>query len=148
VLELWSVAMLAAVVVGTLLGSVSGWCGMALILRKAQGNRPGDWNEDDYDVMSGRMTVGRIYRRTGSPPNAPTWTWVIQNVHAGCQGGAGEELAEVVGLGRADGSARQPAATEFADLDGKRADERSRYISAVRVGSRRWEGAASKSSKP
>ena len=56
---------------------------MALLLRRAQGNRPGDWNDDDYDVMSNQMAVGRIYRRTGGPPEAPAWVWSILNVHAG-----------------------------------------------------------------
>jgi hypothetical protein len=56
---------------------------MALVLRKAQGNRPGDWNDDDYDVMSNKMAVGRKYRRTGGPPDTPAWVWSILNVHAG-----------------------------------------------------------------
>jgi hypothetical protein len=30
---------------------------MALLLRRAQGNRPGDWTDDEYDIMSNQMAV-------------------------------------------------------------------------------------------
>jgi hypothetical protein len=45
-----------------------------LILRRAQGHRPGDWGLDDYDVFDGERDVGRIYR-----VNAATelWWWGV-----------------------------------------------------------------------
>jgi hypothetical protein len=54
---------------------------MALILRKAQGSRPGDWGPDDYDVKSGEFTVGRIYRMSNMAPPQPSWLWAINGVH-------------------------------------------------------------------
>jgi hypothetical protein len=52
---------------------------MALILRKAKGNRPGppEWDENDYDVLSDGKAVGRIYRRSGVPDDRHPWFWSI-----------------------------------------------------------------------
>jgi hypothetical protein len=47
---------------------------MPLLLRRAQGHRPGDWNPDDFDVLDDGREVGRIYRI-----NAATeiWWWGV-----------------------------------------------------------------------
>jgi hypothetical protein len=47
---------------------------MTLVLRRAQGHRPSDWNEDDFDVLDDGREVGRIYRI-----NAATeiWWWGV-----------------------------------------------------------------------
>jgi len=58
---------------------------MTLILSRANGHRPGDWNPDDfnvlddahevgedYDVLDGKCVVGRIYRITAS---TGIWWW-------------------------------------------------------------------------
>ena len=50
---------------------------MTLTLRKAQGNRPGDWNDDDYDVMWNGQAVGRIYRRASAGADAQPWFWSV-----------------------------------------------------------------------
>ena len=50
---------------------------MALTLRKAQGNRPGDWKDDDYDVMWDGQAVGRIYRRSSAGAAALPWFWSV-----------------------------------------------------------------------
>lgn len=56
---------------------------MPLILRKAQGNRPGTWDQNDFDVKSGEFTVGRIYLANNINPPQANWYWAINGVHAG-----------------------------------------------------------------
>ena len=50
---------------------------MALVLRRPQGNRPGDWNDDDYDLMWNGRAVGRIYRRLSAGADALPWFWSV-----------------------------------------------------------------------
>jgi hypothetical protein len=47
---------------------------MSLLRRRAQGNRPSNWNPDDFDVLDDGREVGRIYR-----VNAATeiWWWGV-----------------------------------------------------------------------
>ena len=47
------------------------------MLHKVKGER------DDYDVMSGSMPVGRIYRRPSAGPDTPQWAWSITGVKDG-----------------------------------------------------------------
>ncbi len=44
----------------------------SLILRRAQGYRPGHWGPDDYDVLDGDRTVGRIFKDANE-----TWFWGV-----------------------------------------------------------------------
>jgi len=47
---------------------------MALVLRRAQGHRPGDWNSDDFDVLDDGREVGRIY---GINAATEIWWWGV-----------------------------------------------------------------------
>jgi hypothetical protein len=48
-----------------------------LILKRASDSRPsGDWNDDDYDVLSDGTVVGRILKAAASPVGAP-WMWIL-----------------------------------------------------------------------
>ena len=55
---------------------------MPLTLRSAQRTRPGESDKDDYEVLSGRMPLGRIYRRSGPSGHAFPWVWSIDAVQA------------------------------------------------------------------
>jgi hypothetical protein len=46
-----------------------------LILKRASTSRPGEWNDDDYDVLSGQA-VGRILKAAASSVGAP-WMWTL-----------------------------------------------------------------------
>jgi hypothetical protein len=35
---------------------------MPLVIRRASVHRPGHWGDDDYDVVSGELVIGRVYR--------------------------------------------------------------------------------------
>jgi hypothetical protein len=48
---------------------------LALLLRQ-EGER------EDYDVMNGKLVVGRIHRPMRSPPDAESWAWSITGVQA------------------------------------------------------------------
>jgi hypothetical protein len=52
---------------------------MLLRLRRAKGTRPEprEWTDDDYDVTSDGVVVGRIYSRTGARDDAQPWFWSI-----------------------------------------------------------------------
>jgi hypothetical protein len=46
-----------------------------LILKRASASRPsGEWNDDDYDVLSEGKVVGRIMKAAASPVGTP-WMW-------------------------------------------------------------------------
>jgi hypothetical protein len=47
-----------------------------LILKSAPASRPGEWSDDDYDVLSDGYYVGRIFRAAASPLGTP-WMWTI-----------------------------------------------------------------------
>jgi hypothetical protein len=50
--------------------------GGALILKRASASRtPGQWNEDDFDVLANGVVVGRIFQAKASPVGtASMWT--------------------------------------------------------------------------
>jgi hypothetical protein len=41
-----------------------------LILKSAPASRPGEWSDDDYDVLSDGSYVGRIFKAAASHRNA------------------------------------------------------------------------------
>jgi hypothetical protein len=46
-----------------------------LILKHASASRPsGEWNDDDFDVLSDGVVVGRIMRANAAPEGTP-WMW-------------------------------------------------------------------------
>jgi hypothetical protein len=48
-----------------------------LILKRASASRPsGEWNDDDYDVLSDGKVIGRILRAAASPVGTP-WMWTL-----------------------------------------------------------------------
>ena len=48
-----------------------------LILRRASASRPsGEWNEDDFDVLSDGEPVGRIFNANAAPVGSP-WMWTL-----------------------------------------------------------------------
>jgi hypothetical protein len=48
-----------------------------LILKRASASRPsGEWNDDDYDVLSDAKVVGRIFKSAASPVGTP-WMWTL-----------------------------------------------------------------------
>jgi hypothetical protein len=47
-----------------------------LILKSAPASRPGEWSDDDYDVLSDGSYVGRIFKAAASPVGTP-WMWTI-----------------------------------------------------------------------
>ena len=48
-----------------------------LILKRTSASRPsGEWNDDDYDVLSDRKVVGRILEAAASPVGTP-WMWSL-----------------------------------------------------------------------
>jgi hypothetical protein len=48
-----------------------------LILKRASASRPsGEWNDDDYDVLSDAKVVGRILNAAASPVGTP-WMWTL-----------------------------------------------------------------------
>jgi hypothetical protein len=47
---------------------------VTLILRGAQGRRPGTWGPDDYDVFDGNREVGRIRRMDAA---TELWWWGV-----------------------------------------------------------------------
>jgi hypothetical protein len=53
---------------------------MALILRKAQGNWPGDWNDDDYDVMSNKVIQARGAFNRGRGTHSEDKTFSIKSL--------------------------------------------------------------------
>jgi hypothetical protein len=54
-----------------------------LVLKRASASRSsGEWNDDDYDVLSGDAVVGRIYEDTtvGNPDLRWFWSILWSNV--------------------------------------------------------------------
>jgi hypothetical protein len=52
-----------------------------LILKRASASRPsGEWNDDDYDVLSAGKAVGRIMKAAASPVETP-WLWTLAFGH-------------------------------------------------------------------
>jgi hypothetical protein len=50
-------------------------CGGQLILKRASASRPsGEWNDDDYDVLSDGVVVGRIMHAAAAPVGS-SWLW-------------------------------------------------------------------------
>jgi hypothetical protein len=48
-----------------------------LILKRAAASRPsGEWSENDYDVLSGGVVVGRIIKALTAPVGSP-WFWTL-----------------------------------------------------------------------
>ena len=47
-----------------------------LTLKPASASRPGEWSDDDYDVISGGSYVGHIFKAAGSPVGTP-WMWTM-----------------------------------------------------------------------
>ena len=46
-----------------------------LILKRASASRPsGEWNDDDYDVLSDGVVVGRIMNAAAAPVGS-SWLW-------------------------------------------------------------------------
>jgi hypothetical protein len=48
-----------------------------LTLRRARANRPGHWQDDDYDVLDGERVIGRILKGIGNVAADAPWIWSI-----------------------------------------------------------------------
>ena len=51
-----------------------------LILKRASGSRPGEWNDDDFDVLADGAVVGRIFKANAAPVGSP-WQWTLAFGH-------------------------------------------------------------------
>jgi hypothetical protein len=52
-----------------------------LILKRASASRPaGEWNEDDFDVLTDGAVVGRIFKANASPVGV-SWMWTLAFGH-------------------------------------------------------------------
>jgi hypothetical protein len=52
-----------------------------LLLKRAALSRPsGEWGDDDYDVLTDKVVVGRIMRAAASPEGSP-WMWTLAFGH-------------------------------------------------------------------
>ena len=48
-----------------------------LTLKRASASRPpGEWSDDDFDVLADGVVVGRIFKAEASPPGTP-WMWTM-----------------------------------------------------------------------
>jgi hypothetical protein len=47
-----------------------------LTLKSAPTSGPGEWSDDDYDVLYDGSYVGRIFKAAASPVGTP-WMWTI-----------------------------------------------------------------------
>ena len=56
---------------------------MPLVLRRVRGGEPDERNEDNYEVLNGKLAVGRIYRVSGQTDETRAWIWLISGVNAG-----------------------------------------------------------------
>jgi len=54
--------------------------GQSLILKRASASRSGEWSDDDYDVLSDDIVVGRIFNAAASPVGTP-WMWTLAFGH-------------------------------------------------------------------
>jgi hypothetical protein len=51
------------------------------MLKRAAASRPsGQWNEDDFDVLSDGTVVGRIFKANAAPVGA-SWMWTLAFGH-------------------------------------------------------------------
>ena len=57
---------------------------MTLVLRRAQGHRPGDWDARDYNVLDDGREVGRIYRINAA---SEIWWWGVSFILTGRKSG-------------------------------------------------------------
>jgi hypothetical protein len=85
-----------------------------LVLKRASASRPsGEWSDDDYDILTDGIVVGRIMKAAAAPEGSP-WLWTLAFGHhedrtpthgdaRGRDGGVREELA--AGVKGADRSA-------------------------------------------
>jgi len=52
-----------------------------LLLKRASASRPsGQWNDDDYDVVTAGVVVGRIFKVNAVPVGQP-WMWTLLFEH-------------------------------------------------------------------
>ena len=52
-----------------------------LALKRASASRPsGEWGENDYDVLSDGVVLGRIVKAAASPADKP-WMWTLAFGH-------------------------------------------------------------------
>jgi len=52
-----------------------------LLLKRASASRPsGLWNDDDYDVLTNGVVVGRIFHAAASPVGT-SWMWTLAFRH-------------------------------------------------------------------
>jgi hypothetical protein len=52
-----------------------------LILKRASTSRPsGEWNDDDYDVLTDGAVIGRILKVHAAPVGSP-WMWTLAFGH-------------------------------------------------------------------
>jgi hypothetical protein len=49
-------------------------------VRDTATGRPGEWNEDDYDVLADGVVVGRIMKGAAAPVGMP-WFWTLAFGH-------------------------------------------------------------------
>jgi hypothetical protein len=48
-----------------------------LTLKRASASRsPGEWSDDDYDVLAEGVVVGRIFHAAAAPVGSP-WMWTL-----------------------------------------------------------------------
>lgn len=53
---------------------------MALVLRRAQFHRPGDWSDPaDYDICSGELVIGRMYKDEAAGQQV-VWKWWLSAI--------------------------------------------------------------------
>ena len=52
-----------------------------LVLKRASASRPsGEWNDDDFDVLTDGAVVGRIMKVQAAPVGSP-WMWTLASGH-------------------------------------------------------------------
>ena len=53
----------------------------SLILKRASSSRPsGEWSDDDYDILTDGIVVGRIMKAAAAPEGSP-WLWTLAFGH-------------------------------------------------------------------
>jgi hypothetical protein len=52
-----------------------------LVLKRASASRPsGEWSDDDYDILTDGIVVGRIMKAAAAPVGSP-WMWTLLFEH-------------------------------------------------------------------
>ena len=52
-----------------------------LVLKRASASRPsGEWSDDDYDILTDGIVVGRIMKAAAAPEGSP-WLWTLAFGH-------------------------------------------------------------------